>query len=262
MTVNANKERHPLKKVVATALSFCLAVMSPIWIEDIHHVKLIGTIITLFLIASYIILYTLPLDTYKIKFIKPNKSTKNKPDIYINIISEIIPDSLTIIRPAIGVATAIYLFKGKAIYAFGLYYIGLLSDVFDGMFARALKGTTAWGKNFDAYADSIFNFTTGVGIISYSIFLTQNYYQIFIISLIELAFILRKYFIKIKDNTIVAKFFSGFVRVVLFIFLWSYLPEKYSLFGIVAGAILLIFGGSYELLVTRKELQNGIRTIY
>lgn len=81
-----------------------------------------------------------------------------------------IPNFLTLLRPVSGFIFVFFLFLNyPRIVLFGIFLFGVLTDFFDGFFAKRFNQCSEFGKFFDPIADRIFFITVFISIIIYVI---------------------------------------------------------------------------------------------
>ncbi|MDQ2943721.1 MAG: CDP-alcohol phosphatidyltransferase family protein, partial [Candidatus Dormibacteraeota bacterium] len=74
------------------------------------------------------------------------------------------PNALTVIRPALGIASGFEVFTGHAGIAAWLYLAGYVTDIGDGFLSRAMKVESDAGSALDGWADVIFHAAVGLGL--------------------------------------------------------------------------------------------------
>jgi phosphatidylglycerophosphate synthase len=268
--MNDADDRDKKKRIAITILTVALGIIAPAWIQAVPHGITVFSIITCcIIIFVVVIVYVEPLSPPLDRNVSSvegrylSGQINNEQEIvytkFEKFLAEFIPDVLTAIRPALGISCATCIMSNLLFHAFLIYSIGLVSDILDGMFARALKGSTSWGKMFDAYADSFFNLSAGFGIVVYAAFIAKDVTSALAMLLLFALFIIRK--IYIREHTLAAKYFSGAIRVVLFVYLLGQIPSSVYLYGVTFGIVLLVVGGAYEFVVSRDELRKEVRSL-
>lgn len=66
-----------------------------------------------------------------------------------------LPNALTLLRLLLGPAILIFIILGRTQYAWFAIALAALTDLLDGVLARALKAETAWGRKLDPIADKV-----------------------------------------------------------------------------------------------------------
>lgn len=169
-------------------------------------------------------------------------------------------NALTYLRPAIGIAAGYEMAHARVVPAFALFFTGLLSDVLDGMIARLFHVQSAEGREWDAMADVIHNFSFGLGLAWFAAHRQpQDSVRLGILIGIVVFFALSR---KLVDlHSVADKLLSGLWRVILFVLAALLLPSTLQTAAIVGGLVLLVVGGTYEIGVMRADLRLGRRVL-
>ena len=161
-------------------------------------------------------------------------------------------NTLTFVRPGIGIAAGMAIAHRRITMGFVLYLIGLTSDVLDGLIARQFEVQSAHGREWDAVADAIHNFAFGFGIAWFAIGPPIDVVRAITLGAMVTVFVASRFFVSV--HSIVDKCLSGLWRVVLFILTFTLLSPDWRIAGLLGGLVLAIIGGTYELSVIRKDL--------
>lgn len=167
-----------------------------------------------------------------------------------------IPDFLSLVRPALGLVAAVFLLQGRAIEAVGVYAVGIITDTVDGWLARRLRGGTSWGKDLDGITDSVMNLFVFAAVIVVGI---QDQVVWFLGASVFLVLLWVGTRLFTHKHSVIAKLRSGITRGVLYLAITAILPTPWNWVGLGVGALMLALGGTYELGVTRRDLETGRR---
>ncbi len=173
-----------------------------------------------------------------------------------------LPNLLTASRPGLGLLGALALSSEDPELALWLYYAGLITDVADGMLARASNSSSDFGREFDRWADVAFNVTTGTALGIYAAAHRSLARLGALAAMVAVTTLSRsgKRRVRVTPHSAIAKYLSGVTRVVIFSLLVSEVPPPRRRLAILAGTSLLLVGGIYEWRVTRGEVRAGLRT--
>ncbi len=169
-----------------------------------------------------------------------------------------IPDLLSLVRPALGLVAAVLLLRGRAVEALAVYALGIVTDVLDGWLARRLRGGTSWGKDLDGITDSVMNLFAFGAVVVVGIRELEVWFLAAGTALVLLWVGTRLFTHK---HSVIAKLRSGITRSVLYVAIAATLPSPWNWAGLALGALMLAVGGSYELGVTRRDLDTGRRPL-
>ena len=172
-------------------------------------------------------------------------------------IGYLVANVLTFIRPGIGIAAGMAIAHRKVTLGFVLFLLGLTSDVLDGLVARMFQAQSAHGREWNAVADVIHNFSVGFGVAWFSIGPPFDITRSITLSAMVIVFVASRFLVSV--HSIADKCLSGFWRVLLFILIVTLLPPAWQIAGLFGGAVLATLGGTYELGVIRNEAVSGKR---
>jgi phosphatidylglycerophosphate synthase len=175
----------------------------------------------------------------------------------IATLTSLVPNALTFSRPLLAFLAMAAVIAGMATAPFWLYIVALVTDVLDGMMARALHATTQSGKEYDRWCDILANGLAGLGIAIRSMEEGDHTVLAFIGLMLLVMAVMR---IWMRAPSLVAKARSGLFRGVLIVLYWNRLPNGQGLAAGLTAVALAVIGGVYELGVMAHEHAARRRT--
>lgn len=171
---------------------------------------------------------------------------------------ELVPNAVTLLRPALGVGAAIAAIAGEGALAAWLFLAGYLSDVVDGWLARSLAVTSEQGRRLDQRADMAFHVTTGLGLVLGAA-MTGDWWVIAVVAVLLVGRQVSRGWA--VSRSVISKSAAG-----------VYWATVYTLFVvqagpgsrpplIFAGILVLVVTYTYEASVMHRELRTGERTV-
>jgi cardiolipin synthase len=168
------------------------------------------------------------------------------------------PDSLTVLRPVLGALCAFALVRDEAGTAGWLYLAAYLTDVLDGLLARALGVSSQSGTRLDGWADLTTSVLISIGIAVRSVADAAWWVLVAITAMVGLGLIRNRW---IAVHTVIGKAVGGAYRIAVFILIlaltsWQERPEL-----VAAGAVIFTVTYIYEARVTLAEGRTGERPL-
>jgi phosphatidylglycerophosphate synthase len=167
--------------------------------------------------------------------------------------------AFTFSRLPIGLGVALCLYWGQFTFGFGLYVLGLVTDVLDGFIARATGSASDWGGEWDRRMDIVFNATSTAGYVLGAYFVWGNLAWAFVpfVSMAGLVVVTRPFF---QPHSAASKLRSGVIRCLLIGFVAARLNwTSLDVVLVVVFAIIAIPAALHELKLTREEVCMGKR---
>lgn len=171
----------------------------------------------------------------------------------------LVPNALTLARPVLGVAAGLAVATGHAGLGGWLYVATYLTDVFDGLAARALHVSSEEGQRLDGWADLISMYAIGVGLVVGAV-RAEAWLVVALVVVAAVGGDLLDRWV-VAAHTVVGKVLGGLTRVVtLALFVYLAAPDERAALVVVGGAVFVVTYG-YEAVVTLGELRSGERAV-
>lgn len=161
-------------------------------------------------------------------------------------------------RVPIALAGLAALLTDRPTLAAWLYLLGYLTDVADGLTARALGVGSERGRRLDGAADVAFHGLFGLGIAIAGVRYGSWWMVAVLAILVAGERVMRRW---IAAYTVVGKAVAGLYRVVMFSLLVALVPNGERLGLIAAGVVVMLTTYVYEGRNTLRELHSGERTV-
>lgn len=135
-----------------------------------------------------------------------------------------------------------------------LYLAGYLTDVMDGLLARAFNVASEKGRRLDGFADVAFHAFVGVGLAVAALQVGAWWVVAVLLGLFVGTRLERRW---VAPHTVLGKAIAGGYKVVVFslLVLGAHATERSEL--ILAGAVIAVTTYTYEGVVMRRELRRG-----
>lgn len=170
------------------------------------------------------------------------------------------PDALTLARPVLGAAAGVAVASGDGGLGGWLYLAGYLTDVFDGLLARALHVSSPHGERLDGICDLIAMYCIGLGLLVRAVLDGAWAIAVVIVAASIASHIADRYWV--PAHTVVGKALGGLTRVgTLVLFIYFAAPGQRLLLTL-AGVATIVITFSYEAIVTLHELRSGERPVH
>jgi phosphatidylglycerophosphate synthase len=172
----------------------------------------------------------------------------------------LLPDGLTLIRPVLGVGAGLAVALGHSALGGWLYLAAYLTDVFDGLAARALGVASEQGRQLDGWADLISMYAIGLGLAVAGARMGAWW----IVALVILTAIGGELIDRwvVAAHTVAGKALGGAVRIGTFALFVVLAEPDQRLALVLAGAAIIIVTYGYEAFVTIHELRSGERPLH
>jgi phosphatidylglycerophosphate synthase len=170
----------------------------------------------------------------------------------------ILPNAFTAVRPLLGAGCCIALVAGRPALATWLYLAAYLSDVADGLVARALHVSSSFGVRLDGWADLSTNIMITVAIVVEAIG-EARWWIIVVMAAMVVAGATRGRWVAV--HTVVGKAVGGAYRVAVFVVLLSFVPSGDRAVVAGVGTVVLLVTYLYEARVTLAERRSGDRAL-
>jgi len=169
------------------------------------------------------------------------------------------PDLLTLSRPAIGAAAGLAVAAGQGGLGGWLYLVSYLTDVADGLLARALGVNSPAGQRLDGICDLIAMYAIGLGLVVRAM-LDGTWVVVVLVAIVAIGGDLLDRF-WVPAHTVVGKALGGLTRIGTFgMFVYFARPSQRPVL-VVAGALVFVSTFSYEAVVTWREMRSGDRPV-
>ncbi len=171
----------------------------------------------------------------------------------------IVANGLTVSRFPIGIAVGILLYQGCFKLAFGLYGLGLLTDVLDRMVARATDSEAEWSKPLDRRMDMCLNAFSAAGYIAgaYWVWGDLQAALALLLSAGGLFVFTLPFF---ERDSAASKLRSGAIRIILAGFIaWHLQPRLIDLALVLLFLAVGIPSLVFEWDETKAEIESGER---
>jgi len=163
---------------------------------------------------------------------------------------------LTISRAFLGLAAGTAFAFGWFMGGLGLYVIGLLTDVLDGLVARQWNGVTAWGKSWDGIVDMLFNALSTIGFVFGAIFVWADPWAAMWLAL-GTAVPVAASRPWIPPGSRAAKCRSGLIRCAIIGCALPQLPPGSQVAAAIGLLPFLVVAAVYEVWVMSRDTSNG-----
>ncbi len=168
------------------------------------------------------------------------------------------PNSLTVARPVVGVMCGVAVYQHRGIIAAWLYLAGFMTDVGDGLLARALGVESASGRRLDGWADVAFHGFVGAGLAAYAVRDRNALIVVILGVLLAGSVITRRWF---DVYSVLGKAMAIPYRVVMFALIATTGVSRYRPETLALGAGILAVAFTYEGVVTWREFKQGSRML-
>jgi phosphatidylglycerophosphate synthase len=169
--------------------------------------------------------------------------------------STALPAVLTLIRLPLGFLVAVLYWRESFRMALWIYLLAQVTDVLDGFAARALNGTSGFGRELDQYADAGFHLIAGIGMVAHAADQDEIGVLIALGSAVAATAVAQIFF---GAHTAIAKYVSGGIRVIVFLVLLVHVPPSRTLEA-ASGVGLAAVAAVYEWGITQREIAVGGR---
>jgi phosphatidylglycerophosphate synthase len=171
----------------------------------------------------------------------------------------LVPDLLTLARPGLGIAAGVAVAVDAGALGGWLYLVAYLTDVADGLLARALGVSSESGRRLDGVCDLVSMYGIGLGLLARSV-LDGAWAVVVLLAVATVGGdILDRTWL--PAHTVLGKALGGITRVgALVLFVVFAEPSQRGPL-LIGGAI--VFGSTfvYEGVVTWDEMRSGERPV-
>lgn len=164
------------------------------------------------------------------------------------------PGALTAIRPVLGALSGFAAYRGNGSLATWLYLLGCLTDVVDGLLARAFRVTSALGRLLDGKADLAFFLFVGAGLAARGI-RGRDLGDVPVLVLLLAGFVVTRAWIRLPQ--FVGKAVSSVYWLVMFALLWVTVPEPDRTALLTSALALGVVTCGYEGSVMWRQLKGA-----